>query len=314
MRKRTFKEKKEITANKEKLEAEINDIAIEYFLLSKQDNDIMELKILRKQLLEYIFIYCKDFLFHLQSFIYKKEVTGDSSKERYFYFTEKILDLFNDRIRDFDLDVSNNFINFWNATLKKYFPEPLRKKLYYEDNFISPVSPSVKRKFNTIQKGSYILALNGKISSDYEAWTLVDIEAISKYCTCSVNYVEKYINYYHNLSNNLSLKKLESNYGRTEDIVNELEFNINIDKICSTFINEKEQRKPYISKLLTFHFITDIGVNDINYPFIDKEFAKKLDDVYKETEKYPTLEEFGKEYSDSNPGQTLKRFFEKVRR
>jgi len=306
---------------KNELEKLINDYAKEYFTLMDQEDSYDEKIKLKTCLFNSVFIYCRDHKENLQKHIPKADVISSLDKKKNFFFSVELWEWFNNTINNFDVSRYTKFTNLLNAGLKIYMPKPRLINIYNKDKTPLNISEKDINMIYRINTKSQNLMALGEIHKDYLLWTQTDIKIISDYCDCSVKDVKLYIDYNYKSklireSNNYDNED-ETNYPWDEIVRNEIEKNDItkvIDKICSVFSNEKEQRKPYISKILTYHFITDIGVNDIDYPFIDKEYAKKLDDIFIRTQKYPTLEEFGEEYGDSNPGQTLKRFFEKVRR
>jgi len=330
LRNRTFKEKKDITANKEKLEAEINAIAIEYTTLSKQENNDDEIIILRKQLLEYIFIYCRDHIY-FQEFIPKSDVISSEKYDNfiYFHFSEEIVDILDRCIIEFNLNYGNNFINFWNATLFSYLPKS-KRILIYDEYKCSGSIPLYRKKINNrIKKGSQILVAAGKIHEDNKLWTQEDIDFISQHCHCSINDVNIYINhcFYFSKINTESLiysddydtetdpiKYLKSDENIEEEVINKIGFDETgcIEKILSAFSETDDLKKPYYRKLLTLYFIK-IGFKNIDFAFIDKEYAGKLDEEYNKSGKYLSFKILGDEYGDSNPTQTRDRFLKNVR-
>ena len=287
--------------SKEELEKRINEDANSY-AASDKDEQI----ILRKRLLENIFIYCRD---HTN---WQFNVPKDERKV--FHYTVEVVEWFEKSIENF-VPGEKQFTHYMNAGLATYCPKPKRNQIYKMSMFGEKFSIPAKKQqsFIRIETETMKLMASGILKPELSSWKKNDVGTISQECGVTENIVKEYIIFKSHNFVDASMLDTDSPEYLSEGSIKNSEF----DKICETitliFNKEKSYRRQYISKLITLHFVDKIKPYKLDYPFIDKEYAEKLDEEYRKTEKYPSVTDLGEEYGDRNPTQTLERFRKKVR-
>jgi len=315
--------------SKEELEKNINEDAVNICIALKkkilEKGDVINIhlndddKVVYKDLMENIFYYCKDHL-HLHN------VPTNNSEN--FCFSQDILNILENCLKIFDPYCGKIFINYFNVCIKNGLSRNRRINLVNNERKISKTLQKLSAR---IRYASESLIDSGVIPVNLKDWKSKDITLIAGTGKCTEEEVKKYIIFC----------KFNSNFGETRKIndsdpIDEQQaadlykpdieyfrhknFLEDAAKIEPFFDKIDENKKPYYRKLLTLRIkkyflkenLNSIDFRDLNYSYIDKEYAEMLDKDYVITLRYPGFIEIGREFGYANPTQELDRFFEKV--